>query len=74
MATDNIFTNVVQEMQQEVAALRDRREPVTPFMHEKVKPSVSLAQSDNMTKHQRREIIDGMGGDEEFLKVLRGGK
>lgn len=72
--TNNIYTTIVLEMQQEIASLRKGRKPVTPFMHEKVKPSVSLDRSTKMTRAQREETIQGMGGDEAFLKVLRGGR
>ena len=71
--TDNVFTTIVLEMQKEVAALRDRRKPAVAFMHEKVKPSVTLKRSDRMTRAQREEVAQSLG-QEGVLKMIRGGK
>ena len=71
--TNNVFTEITRELQREVAALRDRRKPATPFMHEKVKPSTTLRQSDRMTEAQRREVAESLG-PEGVLKMIRGGQ
>ena len=73
MARTNIMTQVVLELQQEIAEFRRDAEAVTPFMHEKVKPSVTLKRSDRMTRAQREEVAQSLG-QEGVLKMIRGGK
>ena len=75
MPNTNIFTEIVQEMQVEIANMRDTKPapPVVPFMQEQVKPSKTLRQSDRMTPVQRQEVADSLGRD-GVLKMLRGGK
>ena len=75
MPSTNIFTEIVQEMQGEIANMRDTKPvpPVVPFMQEKVKPSKTLLQLDRMTPAQRQEVADSLGRN-GVLKMLRGGK
>jgi hypothetical protein len=75
MPSTNIFTEIVQEMQGEIANMRDTKPvpPVVPFMQEKMKPSKTLRQSDRMTPAQRQEVADSLGRS-GVLKMLRGGK
>ena len=72
---ENIFTQIVQEMQGEIANMRDTKPSpeVTPFMKEKVKPSKTLNRSDRMTPAQRQEVANSLGRD-GVLQMLRGGK
>ena len=75
MPNTNIFTEIVQEMQGEIANMRDTKPvpPVVPFMQEQVKPSKTLRQSDRMTPAQRQEVANSLGRD-GVLQMLRGGK
>ena len=75
MPSTNIFTEIVLEMQGEIANMRDTKPgpPVVPFMQEQVKPSKTLRQSDRMTPAQRQEVADSLGRN-GVLKMLRGGK
>ena len=72
---ENIFTQIVQEMQGEIANMRATKPvpEVTPFMKEKVKPSTTLKRSDRMTPAQRQEVANSLGRD-GVLQMLRGGK
>lgn len=71
MPTDNIYTEIIQEMQEELRGLRENRKPATPFMQERLKPSALRKRIDKMTPGDRKELL-GTLGREATLKILRG--
>jgi hypothetical protein len=70
MDTDNIFTEIVVEMKQELADLRDGRRPAIPFMQERVRPREMMKRIDAMSPGQRREMQEAMGS-QSILQMLR---
>jgi len=69
--TDNIFTEVVIELREEMAAIREESEEfATKFLHEKVQPSQVMRRSSKMTPAQRKESIDSIGGRDALLKMI----
>jgi hypothetical protein len=71
METDNIFTEIVKEMQDEMAGLRERNKPATPFMQEKLSPSQFRSKLDAMPPGERKEWSSDMKR-EDILSLVRG--
>ena len=69
--TDNIFTEIVMEMREEMVTLRaDAEDNATRFLFEKVKPSKAKKKSGVMTDAQRRESLEEVGGKDALLKMV----
>ena len=69
--TDNIFTEVVIELREEMAAIREESEEfATKFLHEKVQPSQVMRRSSKMTLAQRKESLDSIGGRDALLEMI----
>jgi heme oxygenase len=71
METDNIFTEIVKEMQDEIAGLRDDREKATPFMQEQVTRREYVKRLDEMSPGERKQILSEIGPD-GLNALLRG--
>ena len=71
MRTDNFMTNVVMDMQTELALLRRKRTPAQPFMTEKKSPSQVMKAMERMTPGERKEMMGKMGGDKAILDLIR---
>jgi hypothetical protein len=61
--TDNIATDVVMEMRDELADMRADRTPAQPFMTEKKSPAAALKAMERMTPGERKEMREKMGDD-----------
>jgi hypothetical protein len=57
------MTNVVMDMQTELALLRSKRTPAQPFMTEKKSPKMILKAMERMTPGERKELREKMGDD-----------
>ena len=69
--TDNIFTEIVVELQDEIAGLRENRARPTEFMKAKFSAAGFRKSLDKMPSMERQELLQSMG-KEETLKLLRG--
>lgn len=68
--TDNIFTEIVIELQDEIAGLRENRARPTAFMEEKLSPASFRKNLDKMPTDERQKLLQVLG-QEEALKLLR---
>lgn len=68
---DNIFTEIVIEMQDEIAGLRENRAQPTAFMKQELSPSGFRKNLDKMPSEERQKLLQSLG-KEETLKLLRG--
>lgn len=68
--SDNIFTEIVVELKDELAGLRENRATPTPFMMQKTTSSEFKKRHDAMSPGQRKEMLDTMGPD-AVLGLLR---
>ena len=69
--TDNIFTEIVIELQDELAELRENRATPTTFMEEELSPAGFRKKLDKMPSEERQKLLQSLG-KEETLKLLRG--
>ena len=68
--TDNIFTEIVTELQDELAGLRENIDAPTPFMQQKTTPAEFRKRHDSMSPGERKEMMEAMGRD-TVLDLLR---
>ena len=69
--TDNIFTEIVVELQDEIAGLRENRARPTAFMHQELSAAGFRKNLDKMPSEERQKLLQSLG-KEETLKLLRG--
>lgn len=69
--TDNIFTEIVLELQEEMANLREKRDEAIPFMKQKLSPAAVRKNLDSLPPGERKAMAADLG-TENVLKLIRG--